>query len=237
MRPGLSLSFEIALNSPKAILFKGNLCCDRKTRPQNTNAEGCHFLHKDNANEVSCYLASYLAHILYIQTWCKVYANCSSKIKMTHFIDASFSLFSLWHFEMKCKNNIRRCVPTCLPEYSAIVSNSRILQPLQPAAAPMPQVALMGFFIEIQGGFSGFSVSHRCKDKEQLFQPFRKKAHWHVGCGNRLCNFMPSQIKNAHQTIRGSRPREDASVGSVDASFPDTVLFSIHLWQHSQWKI
>lgn len=146
-------------------------------------------------------------------------ANSTINIQTTNFMDVSLSLFSLWLFEMKCKNNTRICVPTCLLEYSAIIANFRILQPLQPAAAPMPQVALMGFFIEIQGGFSGFLVSHRCRNKEQLFQPFHKKPHWDVGCGNRLCNFLPSQIKNAYKTIRSSRPCEDTYVGSLDALF------------------
>lgn len=176
------------------------MCCVC-LRIQMRNAEGWHFLHKHDTNEVSWYLASYIVHIVYPQTWCQVDANSTNKNQMIHFMDASLSLFSPWLLEMKCKNNIRRCVPTCLPEYSAIIANSRILQPLQPAAAPMPQVALVGFFIEIRGGFSAFSVSHRCRDKEQLFQPFRKKPHWDVGCGNRLCNFLPSQIKNAYQTI------------------------------------
>lgn len=42
----------------------------------------------------------------------------------------------------------------------------------------MSQVALMGFFIEIEGGFS---ASHRCRDKEQLFQPFSQKATLRCG--------------------------------------------------------
>lgn len=54
--------------------------------------------------------------------------------------------------------------------------------------------------------FWGFLVPHRCRDKEQLFQPFHRKLCWDVGCGNRLHNFIPSQIKHAYQTITTSRP-------------------------------
>lgn len=185
---------------------------------------------------LSWHLASYL---IFRTFRCNVRRTLTAAAKFKWYIlrlpppHSSPSDFS----EIKGKNNTRRCVPTCLPEYSAIIANSRILQPLQPAAAPKPQVALTGFFMEIQGGVSGFSVSHRCRDKGQLFQPFRKKPHWDVGCGNRLCNFLPSEIKNAYQTIRSWRSCEDTSVGWVDALFPDTMLSSIHLRRHSQWNI
>lgn len=139
-----------------------NTCCDRKTPSQNTNVQRWWLtvLAKDNTNE-----AIWLCLLVFAPA-SEVDANSRSV-----FMDASPWLFYLWLSEMKCKNNIRRCVPTCLPECI-------VLQPLQPAAVPMPQVALVGFFIEIEGGFS---VSHRCRDKEQLFQPFSQKATLRCG--------------------------------------------------------
>lgn len=72
-------------------------------------------------------------------------AGRGEHVKWNNFIFTScicaaltLSKFPFWLLMMKCKNNTRSCVPTCLPEYSTIMDNSRILQPLQPAAALLP---------------------------------------------------------------------------------------------------
>lgn len=73
--------------------------------------------------------------------------------------------------------------------------------------SPLTSGSYEAFSRKFKEGFLGFLVPHRCRDKEQLFQPFHKKLYWDVGCGNRLCNFVASQIKYAYQTITTSRHR------------------------------
>lgn len=141
-----------------------------------------------------------------------------------------------WLLEMKCKNNTRSCVPTCLAEYSAIIANSRILQPLQPAAAPLPSGSYGLFHRISRRVFWLFSITQVLRQRAII--PtffFNKKPYWDMGCGNRLCNFLPIQIKefiSNHQTLRALCAY--TSAGSVNALFLHTMLLSIHLWQRSQ---
>lgn len=96
------------------------------------------------------------------------------------------SKFPFWLLMMKCKNNTRSCVPTCLPEYSAIMDNSRILQPLQPAAALLPSGSYSLFNRISRRGLSFFCITQVQKQRA-IISIFiflcTKKPHWHIGWG------------------------------------------------------
>lgn len=91
------------------------------------------------------------------------------------------SKFPFWLLMMKCKNNTRSCVPTCLPEYSAIMANSRILQPLQLSAAPLPSGSYRLFNKISRRGFWLFRYHTGAETKSNYFYfpfPFHKKPRW-----------------------------------------------------------
>lgn len=84
---------------------------------------------------------------IYIMLMCPGLVLCLSQ--------SSPSDFWWWNV----KNNTRSCVPTCLPEYSAIMANSRILQPLQPAAALLPSGSFSLFNTISRRGFRPFCIT------------------------------------------------------------------------------
>lgn len=88
----------------------------------------------------------------------------------------------LWRLAVKHKNTIRRCVPTRLPEYSAIIANSPILPPLQPAAAACTRVHSCTLSFKFKGAFSRHTGAGTKSNYSNLFMK-RRAETWVVETG------------------------------------------------------
>lgn len=74
------------------------------------------------------------------------------------------------------------------------MANSRILQPLQAAAAPLPSGSFSLFNTISRRGVLAFLDHAGAPTKSNYFYfpfPFHKKPHWNIGCGKKRCHFPP----------------------------------------------
>lgn len=119
--------------------------------------------------------------------------NRTSKIHMIqYFVDPSFSLLCLWHLEMRCKNNIRRCVPTCLPSIQLSLLILERCSHFSLLLLPATSGSYGLFHRNSRRGFWLLGVT-QVQRQSNYSNLFHKMPHWDVGCRNMLRNFLPSK--------------------------------------------